>query len=220
VIKPLRGLLDHAVLAGDVAVSPFQQIPRGKLSSCNTRRQHHSWTTEELERFVAAAHAHDERTDAQRAYGDQVELMVRLGLRIAEVFALRFSDIDRDAKVVHVRRQFTKRGRVVEHTKTAAGRRPIPVTDELLERLALRQSFFGLDDNDFVVADMPNGRPPSHSNFRRRAWVPIVAATGLELEEGVKVTPHDARHVTASQLAELGLTRRMARRSSDTHRVA
>lgn len=34
---------------------------------------------------------------------------------------------------------------------------------------------------------------------------PIVQTTGLELEEGVRVTPHDARHATASQLAELGL---------------
>jgi integrase len=203
--KPLRGLLDHAVLAGDIAVNPYRQVPRAKLSSCSTKRQHHSWTTEELERFIATAHKLDERPEARRAYGDHVELMVRLGLRIGEASGLRFSDVDHAAKVVRVRRQFTKRGAVVEFTKTSAGNRRIPVTGELLERLALRQSFHGLAPDDFVFAEQPGGKPPTHGNFRRRGWNRVVAATGLELDEGVKVTPHDARHATASQLAELGL---------------
>jgi integrase len=205
VMKPLRGLLDYAVLCGDVRESPFRQIPRGKLSSCTTRRRHYEWTTEELQRFIATAHAHDERKDARRAYGDQVELMVRLGLRIAEASGLRFIDVDAADRVIHVRRQFTKSGRVVEYTKTAAGRRDIPATDELLERLAQRQAFYGLADTDFVFAETAGGKPPTHNNFRRRAWNKIVEKTGLALDEGVRVTPHDSRHAAASQLAALGL---------------
>ena len=203
--KPLRGLLDHAVLVGDITVSPYRQVPRGKLSSCNAKRQHHEWTTDELERFIRTAHELDARPKAQRAYGDQVELMVRLGLRIGEASGLRFTDIDHAAKVVRVRRQFTKRGTVVEFTKTAAGNRRIPVTDELLERLALRQSFHGLADDDFVFAETPGGKPPTHGNFRRRGWHKVVAASGVELDEGIRLTPHDARHATASQLAALGM---------------
>jgi integrase len=205
IMKPLRGLLDHAVLAGDISASPYRQIPKGKLSSCNAKRQHHEWTTDELERFIAKAHELDARPKAQRAYGDQVELMVRLGLRIGEASGLRFSDVDHAAKVVRVRRQFTKRGVAVEFTKTAAGNRRIPVTDELLERLKLRQSFHGLGDDDFVFAEEPGGKPPTHGNFRRRGWNKVVAASGVELDEGVRLTPHDARHATASQLAALGM---------------
>jgi integrase len=194
--KPLRGLCDHAVLCGDIAVSPYRQVPRGKLSSCNTKRRHHEWTTEEIERFIAVAHVFDLRKDARRSYGDQVELTVRLGLRIAEASGLRFSDIDHEQKVIHVRRQFSLRGEVPEYTKTRPGRRRIPLTDELLERLALRQSFYGLADTDFVFAEGPGGQ---------RAWNRIVAETGLELEEDVRITPHSARHACASQLAELDL---------------
>jgi integrase len=168
--KPLRGLLDHAVLAEDTPVNPYRQIPRGKVSSCNTKREHHEWTTEEVERFIRTAHEFDEREHARRAYGDQVELMVRCGLRLAEASGLRFSDIDRDSGVLHVRRQFTKRGQVVEYTKTKAGRRRVPLTEEHV-----------------------------------RAWNRVVAETGLKLAEGVKVTPHSARHACASQLADLDL---------------
>ena len=38
------------------------------------------------------------------------------------------------------------------------------------------------------------GKPISHSNFRRRGWNRAVEETGLKLQRGVKVTPHDARH--------------------------
>jgi integrase len=204
-LKPLRGLLDHAVLANDIPVNPFHQIPRGKLSSCNTKRQHHEWTTEEVDRFIRTAHEFDDRETAKRGYGDQIELMVGLGLRIAEASGLRFSDVDHVDKVLHVRRQFTKRGQVVEYTKTRASRRRVPLTDERLEKINFRQAFLGLGEEDFIFANEPGGNPPSHSNFRRRGWNRVVEATGLKLEEGVKVTPHDARHATASQLGELKL---------------
>ena len=195
ICKPLRGLLDHAVLCGDISVSPYRQVPRGKLSSCNTKRRHHEWTGEQVEDFIRTAYAFDERKDAQRSYGLQVEFMIRTGTRIAEASGVRFSDIDRAAKVIHVRRQFSRRGQVHEYTKTAAGRRRIPVTDELLAKLAFRQSFLGLADSDFLFAEEPGGNPPTHGNFRRPAWNRIVAETGIELDEasGSRRTRRDTR---------------------------
>jgi integrase len=73
-------------------------------------------------------------------------------------------------------------------------RRLVPVTDELLAKLNFRQSFLGLADDDFVFAEARGGNPPSHSNFRRRAWSPIVAKTGIALDADVRLTPHSARH--------------------------
>jgi len=46
------------------------------------------------------------------------------------------------------------------------------------------------------------GRRP-HTNFRRRGWEPAIEAA--ELTDGPKVTPHDARHAFASEMADLGL---------------
>lgn len=172
IAKPLRGLLDHAVMCEDISVSPYTQVPRGKLSSSNARRRHHEWTTEQVEEFIRIAHEFDTRPEAKRKYGDQVECMIRLGLRIAEVSGLKFSDIDPDEKVIHVRRQFSQRGKVLDYAKTQAGRRRVPLTDDMLAKLQFRQSFYGLGDGDFVFADRPGGNPPGHLNFRRRAWDP------------------------------------------------
>jgi integrase len=46
--------------------------------------------------------------------------------------------------------------------------------------------------------------PPLHSNWRRRGWNPAVKDAGLNGD--LRVTPHDARHAFASQMAALGLT--------------
>jgi integrase len=204
-LKPARRVFDFAVFKKAIAVSPFSQAPRDSLPSCNTQREHHEWTTEEVERFIRVAHERDERREARRGYGDQIELMVRTGLRIGEASGLRFSDIDHEDKVLHVRRQWTKHGKVVDYVKTKASRRRVPLTDELIEKLNFRQSFLGLADADFIFADKPGGNPPSHTNFRRRGWNGVVEATGLKLDEGVKVTPHDSRHALVSQLDELEL---------------
>jgi integrase len=42
-----------------------------------------------------------------------------------------------------------------------------------------------------------------HTSFRRRGWHPAVEAAALT--DGPKVTPHDARHAFASEMAYLGL---------------
>src|SRR5215471_3243168 len=106
ICKAFRGPCDYAVLCGDISVSPYRQVPRGKLSSSNTRREHHEWRTDEIETFIAKAHEHDLRPEARRGYGDLIEFLVRSGTRIAEATGIRFRDIDRDERVVHVRGQW------------------------------------------------------------------------------------------------------------------
>jgi pimeloyl-ACP methyl ester carboxylesterase len=57
-------------LAGDIAVSPYRQVPRGRLSSCATTLEHHRWTTEEVDRFIRVAHERDKRPEAL-SYGSR-----------------------------------------------------------------------------------------------------------------------------------------------------
>lgn len=68
----------------------------------------------------------------------------------------------------------------------------------------------------FVFADKTGGNPPSQSNFRRRAWNPIVEATGLELEDGVRVTPHSARHHAPANCRSWASTKRTEQPCSGT----
>jgi integrase len=72
-----------------------------------------------------------------------------------------------------------------------------------VKKLVARKLSEGSGDDDYVFASDSKGNPPSHTNFRRRAWSKAVANAGLT--DGPKLTPHDARHVFASEMADLGL---------------
>lgn len=204
-LKPARKVLDFAVFERAIPASPFKLAPRNSLPSCATKREHHEWTSEQIETFIRIAHERDERPEARRGYGDQIELMIRCGLRIAEASGLRFSDVDREGLTIGVERQWTKHGELVEYVKTSASRRRVPIAAELLGKLDFRQSFLGLADDDLIFVAEAGGTPPTHTNFRKRGWNPVVEQTGLPLKDGTKLTPHDSRHACASQLADLDL---------------
>lgn len=108
--------------------------------------------------------------------------------------------------VVTVRRQWSNRGQVKERTKGKVGSRRVPLTLPLYAKIAQRKLRLGAGDEDFVFASERGGRPPLQSNFRRRGWNPAVEAAGLVAADGVRITPHDARHAFVSQVAALGLT--------------
>jgi integrase len=79
------------------------------------------------------------------------------------------------------------------------------VTTELIKQLAARSLELDADDDTFVFAAKKGENPPMQSNFRRRAWNKAKEAAGLD-DGGPRLTPHDARHAFASQLADLDLT--------------
>lgn len=201
-LKPARGVFAHAVEEEYISASPFAGVKRGKLPSCNVTREHREWSTEDVNRFIVSAYERDARPDALRDYGLLIELKVRLGLRLGELLGLQYADFDKGEGVLHVRRQWTRDGRV-DVPKTKKSLRRVTVPQSLYAKVAARKLRLGAGDGDFLSAHKPGASPLSHSNFRRRAWSPAVAAASFA--EGPKVTPHDARHAFASQMASLGL---------------
>jgi integrase len=118
------------------------------------------------------------------------------------MLGLRFVDIDFEASVLLIRNSWTKAG-TLGPVKTASSNRRVPIAPGLLRQLAARSLEMDADPETFVFARKKGKNPPAQSNFRRRAWVPVIEAVGLT--NGPKVTPHDARHAFASQLADLEL---------------
>lgn len=61
-------------------------------------------------------------------------LMARAGLRRGEVLGLRWSDIDLQARMIHVRRQLLRvSGELIEQpTKSRAGQRDVPIEPQLM----------------------------------------------------------------------------------------
>jgi integrase len=204
-LKPLSQTFAFAIFKELIppGTNPVSQIPRGYKPTCNTVREHREWTTEEVDRLIAEARKLDGRPEARRSYALTIELLLRTGLRLGECLGLRFGDIDFTAGVLHVRYSWTKDGKLGP-PKTASSVRRVPLAPELVKQLATRSIELNADEGTFVFASEKGANPPRQSNFRRRAWVPVVEAAGLT--DGPKVTPHDARHAFASQLADLNLT--------------
>jgi integrase len=202
-LKPLRAMFEYAGLKYRVP-NPFRQVPRGRLSSCNITRPHREWTTAEVLRLIEAGHALDVRSTARAEYGLAIEALLRTGGRLAEVLGMRYGDLDLSEGIWVVSGQWSKAGRYVESLKTKASLRRVPLSAQLVRQLAARKLAAGAGDDAFVFAANSTGNPPSHANFRKRAWNKAVKNAGLT--DGPKLTPHDARHAFASQMADLGLT--------------
>jgi integrase len=137
-------------------------------------------------------------------------------LRWAELAALRPEDIDLDARTVRVTRQlyYHGSGHSFGPPKSRAGVRivdfPERIVPDVREHLAWVPSLA-------LVFASSTGSPLSHSNFRRRVWLPALAAVGLE---GVHL--HDLRHTGNQLTANAGANPRelMARMGHGSERAA
>ena len=67
-----------------------------------------------------------------------------------------------------------------------------------------------------LVFTSPEGRPLRHANFRRRVWLPALAASGLDIHL------HDLRHTGNALIAEAGANLRelMERMGHSSSRAA
>jgi integrase len=107
------------------------------------------------------------------------------GLRLGELLALRWRDIDWSLQLIHVRRSFT-RGR--EGPPKSGKVRSVPLVDQAaaaLDRLSRRERWTGDDDLVFVNAV---GDHLERSTMRRR-YVKALERAGLK-----RIRFHDLRH--------------------------
>jgi integrase len=210
-LKPLRGTLDFAHRHKKwIGRNPAKEISDDFRVNCNATREHHRWTTEEVDRLIELGYERDLRPTAHQEYGLAIETKIRLALRLGELLGLQYRDIaleeiggERRA-IVTLKRQWSNSGQVKEWAKTKAGLRRIPVTAALYKKIAERKLRLGAGGEDFVFAAKRGANPPQQSNFRRRGWNAAVKEAGLRVEGGVRITPHDARHAAVSQWAHLG----------------
>jgi integrase len=168
------------------------------------RPDHHEMTTlspEQVRELLAAA------------AGDRLEALYVValeGLRRGEILALRWRDIDLDARTLRVRGslQPTPDGLRIVEPKTASSRRGVVLSAtavEALRRHRVRQAAERLrlgpawEDHDLVFANEV-GRPIDGRNLVRRGFEPLLARAGLP-----RVRFHDLRHTAATLLLGQGV---------------
>ncbi len=132
------------------------------------------------------------------------KFMILTGVRIAEMCGLRWSDIDFDKKVVHIRRNrlYCKEfGTYEKEPKTKTSIRDIPLSDSLLDDLRKFQKWFRLADSDFdykldkyYLAVNPYREPIAKDSIS--SWL-----SKFERQNGFKhVSCHGLRHTYCSLL--------------------
>lgn len=143
------------------------------------------------------------------------------GVRPSEQLALLWEDVDLANGIIRIRRMQERDGSLTEVTKTAAGRRDIPMCSQLQSMLRRWQHNCPLNADRQLHRVFPcvgfgkagrhgkRGSPLSYANFRSGYWRPALLALGLPY-----VTPHSARHAFISTLqaqgVEVGLVAKLA----------
>ena len=129
---------------------------------------------------------------------------VHSGLRLQELLALRWIDVDRERGELHVRNQLSRKGAVLKPLKTNAGKRDVALMPELAallrrHELASRHSH----PEGFVFAGAA-GKPLHFRNVQRRGMDEAVKRA--KMDKGKRdPTMHDLRHSFASLLIAQGL---------------
>lgn len=153
----LGAILEGAVERGLIARNPARG--RGRRVRERTPRRSSLETARQITALLDAAGALDRKADRSRRHVERramLAVLVFAGLRIDELLALRWRDLDLDAGWLRV-----------EQSKTDAGTRSIKIRGALrLELLSVRTRRVGVDSDDFVFATA-TGKQQSADNFSR-----------------------------------------------------
>lgn len=199
-VNPVRACLRTAVNEGLIRHSPADRVPLphrpdiDKLDEDEVR----PFTHDQLRAFFAIC---------PERHIDLFRLMASTGMRISEVLGLQWKHLQLDGSRPHVKvRRAYVRGSF-EAPKSRHGRREIPLSLAMADRLRDRRGTAATADDDDLVFHSFNATPLSDGNLRRRTLKPIVEEIGAEW-----ASFHTFRHTCASILFERGANAKQVQR--------
>jgi integrase len=183
--QALRQVLHRAVAWGMIDVNP------AKVGVDNpTRRRKEQHPFESWAELEALAEGIGPR------YGPMILFAAATGLRPAEWIALEKRDVDRDGRVVYVRRSFTRRE--LKHPKTEASMRAVPLQVRALDALDRND---GQTSSPLLFPGDRGGYLDIH-HFRPFHWRPAQQTTGIHPMRRI----YDLRHTFATFALRAGIS--------------
>jgi integrase len=197
-LMPLRVIFRRALARGEVAVNPTTGV---ELPAVRGRR----------DRIASPAEAATLIAALPEEFCGLFAAALYAGLRRGELLALRWADVDLDAKVIYVRRAYDPAAGVFVEPKSRAGRRKVPIAAalrlHLLEHKA-RCAWSGQPDG--LVFGRTAIVPFSDSWILAKAegcWAAHVVGAFFRREH-LELEPiglHEARHTFASLMIAAGV---------------
>ncbi len=184
IIAPVRALFATAVEEGVIRSSPCT----GLRIAGTTDHERRALTDDELDRLLEATAPH---------WRLVVRFLSQTGLRAGEFIALRWEDVDLDARRIRVRRRIYKG--TVDAPKSRFGRREIPISPVLADELRSHRATTKFPRQGDIVFPSLEGTPLNTGNLLRR----VVKPAGERADLGW-VGLHTLRHTCASLLFRSG----------------
>ena len=182
-LNPVQAIYRRAMLLGEIGHNPCRGVVLPTIRS----RRIHAGDPSDAAALIAAAPERDQCIWALAFYA---------GLRLGELRALRWEDVDLRQALIQVRRSWDDQAGEVQ-TKSSAGERDVPIVTQLLPYLEAQGQRSPWQPRGLVLGT--KAEKPFHYNalyYRSKiAW----AEAGLE-----RITPHQARHSFASFLIAAG----------------
>lgn len=198
----LRGGLQLAVMANVIGSNPVRDV--SPMRSKSRPKGASALTSDELRGLLAQLRKSDlcQRHDLV----DPITLFVATGLRISELLGLRWSDFDQSAgtltvtgKVVRATGKGLQR---IDETKTAAGRRTVPLPSFAVAVLSARRGRPYLGEQSMIFPSTA-GTWRDPDNFRAR-WREVREQLGVP-----DATSHSFRKTVATLIDDAGLSARI-----------
>jgi integrase len=184
-ILPLRAIFRRAHRRNDIAVNPTLKLT---LPVVRSQRERVAAPTE-LAPLLDLLEAADRAIYATALYA---------GLRLSELQALQWDDVDLHANLIHVQRSWDRQAGFVA-PKSRSGKRRVPIAATLRRELLNHRLQQGKGGRGFVFPNTPGNRPFNPGTLKlhtKQAW----AAAGL-----TSIGLHECRHSYAAYMIAAGV---------------
>lgn len=212
-IKTVRGVLRPAFqMAVDDDVlnkNPFGFELAGVVVNDSVTRE--AVTKDQMRKFLKFVH--DDVVYCK--YYEVVYILFHTGMRISEFCGLTLSDIDMENKIINIDHQLQRSSKmeyIIESTKTNAGTRKLPMTDDVAqcfraviedreppEHERIIDGYGG-----FLFTDK-NGYPEVAMHWEHRFKHMLNRYNEIYRVQMPKITPHVCRHTYCSNMAKAGM---------------